>query len=247
MPRPSGFVIYRGPSLLDGAPIVCIATVKSRNAKTGNMVQTWIMRADMSPVEASRNGSDESICGSCSHRGIPTFAKKGAAKDRSCYVTLHYAPLNIWKTWRRGRYPVATGHAAIASVGKGRKVRLGAYGDMSAVPSYIVDSLLSDASGHTAYSHQSGNPASSYDPAHYMVSADSEAAARAAWAMGARTFRVVAELSDAVKDKEIPCPSLRGLHCVACGLCDGAGKHPNAKSIVIPVHGAGAKYFEARA
>lgn len=245
--RPSGYVIYQGPSLLDGAPIVVIATIKSRNEKTGNMVQTWIMRADMPPMTASRGGDDISICGSCPHRGIATGADKGVAAKRTCYVDISRAPTNIWRTWQRGRYPIATGHAAIAAIGKGRKVRLGAYGDMSAAPSYIADSLLSEAAGHTAYSHQSGNAGSSYDPSRYMVSADSEAAARAAWQSGARTFRVVTDVNEAIAGREIACPSLRGVHCIDCGLCDGAGRHPGAKSIVIPVHGAGAVNFAAAA
>lgn len=42
-------ILYRGPSLLDGQPIVAIAIVKSDNAKTGNMVQTYILREDIDP------------------------------------------------------------------------------------------------------------------------------------------------------------------------------------------------------
>jgi hypothetical protein len=250
--RPSGYVIYEGPSLLDGAPIVCVATLKSRNGKTGNMLQTWILRADVSPMAASRDGSDASICGSCIHRGKATHAAKGIAKERSCYVDISRAPTAVWNTYRKGRYPRAAGHIAIAAIGKGRKVRIGAYGDGSAVPSYVVDSLLSEAAGHTAYSHQSGNPSSSYDPARYMVSADTAEAAQAAWSTGARTFRVVTDLSEAIAGKEIPCPSLKGIHCIDCGLCNGNPKittrNPSArvaKSIVIPVHGAGAANFVA--
>lgn len=36
-------IIYRGPSLIDGQPIVAIAIAKSRNTKTGDMVQTYIL------------------------------------------------------------------------------------------------------------------------------------------------------------------------------------------------------------
>lgn len=53
----TGMIIYRGPSLLDGAPIVAIATGldgKHRNSKTGNMVQTWIMRDDIAPISRLR-------------------------------------------------------------------------------------------------------------------------------------------------------------------------------------------------
>ena len=67
--RPNGFVIYEGPSLIDGAPIVVIATGlvrKSRNPKTGWMIQTWIMRADIAPNIALRKRLDRSVCGDCS-------------------------------------------------------------------------------------------------------------------------------------------------------------------------------------
>jgi len=37
-PKLNGVVLYEGPSMLDGEPIVVIATLKSSNIKTGNMV-----------------------------------------------------------------------------------------------------------------------------------------------------------------------------------------------------------------
>ena len=242
---PSGVVIYEGPSLIDGSPIVCIATLHSSNGKTGDMIQTWIMRADIDPLAASRSGADRAICGDCGSRGTATNKKRGVARNRKCYVLLQNAPVGIWKCYRRGGYPVAAGHASIAAVARGRKVRVGAYGDGAAMPSYIVESLLSECAGHTAYSHQSGNAASSFDRAIYMVSADTRAEAEAAWQAGRRTFRVVRDLSEMVVGKEAPCPSLVGRHCIDCLLCGGtSGTHAGAKSIVIPAHGAGAKYFE---
>ena len=72
---PTGFVVYQGPSLLDGAPIVAIATVSSRNVKTGPMVSLWIMRSDVDPVAALHTGDDVSICGLCPHRPSPRVAK----------------------------------------------------------------------------------------------------------------------------------------------------------------------------
>jgi len=65
-----GVILYEGASAIDGAPIVAIAnriTNASNNIKTGAMVQTFIIRSDMSPMEALRNGSDVSICGTCAN------------------------------------------------------------------------------------------------------------------------------------------------------------------------------------
>ena len=84
---PTNFVFYRGPSMLDGAPIVAIATIaRTSNVKTGAMVQTWIMRADTNPIDAARHGLDSSICGTCVHRGQHDDNGNRIASTRSCYV-----------------------------------------------------------------------------------------------------------------------------------------------------------------
>jgi len=238
-------VIYRGPSLIDGAPIIVVAVWSARNRKTGLMLQTYILRADMHPFAANRTGADFSICGRCSHRGKPTKRKSGLAEKRTCYVNMGQGVLIVWKAFKRGYYPVATGHAAIAAIGRGRMVRLGTYGDPAAVPSYIWDSLLSEAEGHTAYSHQAGVETAGYDHMRFMRSADSLAEAQAAWRAGERTFRIVREVGEIVRGSEILCPASeeagKRTTCGKCGLCGGAAVR--AKSIAIPVHGAGAKWF----
>ena len=61
-------IIYKGQSLLDGKPVVAIATYSDRNTKTGKVLQTYIIRSDISPLEASKSGADFSICGDCKFR-----------------------------------------------------------------------------------------------------------------------------------------------------------------------------------
>ena len=59
---PTGFTLYAGPSRLDpGVPIICVATMSSNNAKTGDMVQTWIMLAYTTPTDAVRTGADHDL------------------------------------------------------------------------------------------------------------------------------------------------------------------------------------------
>lgn len=53
-PKAKNSIIYSGPSMLDGQPIIVVAIVTSGNVKTGNMLQTHIIRADQSPMHASR-------------------------------------------------------------------------------------------------------------------------------------------------------------------------------------------------
>ena len=79
--RPSnGVILYEGPSVIDGAPIVAIATglkSPSSNDKTGTMVQVWILRADVAPHEAQKTGADESICGNCPMRPLMVKMARG--------------------------------------------------------------------------------------------------------------------------------------------------------------------------
>ena len=236
-------IIYAGPSLLDGSPIVVIAQSKTTNRKTGDMVQTYILRADMDPVTANRTGADVSICGNCPLRGEAHGGDKGQAKNRGCYVTLIHGPASVYRTFAAGKYPTAAGHKAIAAIGAGRMVRIGTYGDGAAVPSYIWDSLCSEAEGWTAYTHQNEWVGAAADPARYMVSVQSAADAGTAWEAGARTFRVIASVADMVKGKEVLCPASeeagKRTTCDRCKLCSGASIA--AKSIAIVAHGASTK------
>ena len=86
MAKLNGFILYEGASVLDGAPIVVIATMRTDNPKTGAMVQTWIIRSDIDPMAASKEGLDSSVCGNC-----PLRHSLGGA----CYVTIFQAPLAI--------------------------------------------------------------------------------------------------------------------------------------------------------
>ena len=244
--RPTGYVIYQGPSLLDGSPIAVVAVTKSRNRKTANMLQTYIIRADVDPITANRTGLDYAICGHCPHRGkVDANKTDGLAVGRSCYVNIGQGPLGVYKTLCRNKYPRVQGHAAIAAIGKGRMVRIGTYGDGAAVPGYIWDSLCSEAEGHTAYSHQRHINSADFDARRFMVSADTLDAAQDAWNAGARTFRIVREAGELVAGREILCPASeeagKRTTCDRCGLCAGASIA--AKSIAIVVHGSGAGNF----
>ena len=76
----NGVVLYRGPSLLNGRPVVCVAVGLSRpsaNGKTGDFIQTFILADDgENPVDALKSGGDGSVCGDCPHRPRDANAKK---------------------------------------------------------------------------------------------------------------------------------------------------------------------------
>jgi len=233
--KPNGAVIYRGPSVLDGQPIVVIAiglNMSSKNRKTGNMIQTYILREDIAPLEAIKTGADVSICWDCSLRG------DGTGKNRKCYVNVGQGPTVVWKTYKAGGYPIAND---LTRIGCNRLVRIGTYGDPAAVPYYVWAELVQESVGHTGYTHQwrSRSDLQKF----CMASAENEHQAAAAQSEGWRTFRV-AMPKDLPQSKhvlkEAVCPASKEagklLTCDKCLACDGTMSLRRG-SIVIQAHG----------
>jgi len=226
-------IIYKGPSLLDGEPIVVIATDSDRNTKTGRVLQTYILREDISPLEASKTGADFSICGDCKLRGKPTTdPKRKQAEERDCYVNLGQGPTIVWKSYKRGVYPDATRKADRMSLGHRRIVRVGTYGDPGAAPAEVWEDLLASADDYLAYTHQLG-----WRPDIAMQSVDNYAQAWSQWRLGNRTYRIVADIGQLDTAHEVLCPASkeagRRVQCNSCKLCAG---YKQAKSVAIVQH-----------
>jgi hypothetical protein len=233
--------LWEGPSLIDGSPIVMIGTgyVKgSSNTKTGAMIQTWILRSDMPPVQAVKEGKDDAICGQCPLRG------DGTGKERGCYVNVYWAPGRVYETYRRGGYP-RLGEDQVALPHAEKVVRLGAYGDPGAVPSDLLRTIVSAAKSWTGYTHQ-------WQTAELqglcMASVESEDQAKEAIERGYRTFRTIREVAGVSRRRErreILCPASEeaGFRttCEHCTLCNGSHGDDRRASIAIVVHGAGKK------
>jgi hypothetical protein len=227
MKKPAGIILYKGASALDQSrEIVVIATLSSKNRKTANMVQVWILSADTHPVRLSADKLDDLICGNCHHR---------QSLGGACYVNIGQAPAAVFKAYQRGLYPVydASKHDALF---KGRKIRLGAYGDPAAMPFEIAQHFVSLADGHTGYTHQQHH--AGFDKRFLslcMVSADTPKQAAAAHAIGAKTFRIAVDITEKF-DNEMQCLSdSDGTSCDDCGICKGSSAPVN---IVIAVHGS---------
>jgi hypothetical protein len=234
MKKPTGYVIYQGPSLIDGSPIVAIALMGSSNRKTGNMVQTYILRTDMRPMAAVQSGADVAICGSCKHR---------PANGGACYVVVAQGPTVVFKTNEAGKYPTAA-PTDVAAMVAGRMVRLGTYGDPAAVPAQVWEELTAQAAGRTGYTHQWDNPALSTEQraritALCMASADNAAEATQARASGLRYFRIRLA-TEALGPREFVCPASdegnKRKLCDTCGACNGTTKSTGASPVII-VHG----------
>lgn len=241
MSKPNGVVLYEGPSVLTGEPIVCILTGLNRpsqNPKTGPMLQTWILRADKPPTEAVQDGSDVAICGDCPLRG--------GFSERKCYVNVPQGPQAVWKAWKRGAYPLLVQNLADyfsdrMDAVRGKAVRFGSYGDPAAVPEVIWHHLSVLSDRHTGYTHQWRHE--NFDPRILelcMASVETQADIEELQQRypGARYFRV--RLPGEEKGaREVQCPASeeggKRTTCYRCGLCNGGQK---GRSISIEAHGA---------
>jgi hypothetical protein len=244
-----GFVFYRGPSMIDGKPIVAIASgyeSGGANSKTGHMVQIYIMRGDMNPLKAVQTGEDVSICGSCKHRGqivADPVTGERSNTGRSCYVTLFRGPRVVYDAFQRGVYSDVTPAQARKLLAR-RRVRLGAYGDPGAVPMAVWELALDRVADLNGYTHLWREfPTMS---AFSMASCDTEEERAEAKALGFRTFRVRGKTEPVLKG-EGRCPASKemgkAVQCTQCMLCGGA--KTNAKAdITIIAHGVGSGHFE---
>lgn len=181
----AGVILYEGPSMLDGKPIVVIATgleqrKASRNGKTGAMIQTFIMRSDIAPHKAVKTGDDISVCGNCKRK--PLVAKELGVKP--CYVTVWQSPRSVYQAYRRGIYAREWSSATFEGLG----VRLGSYGDPAACPFHIWSDTLAGTAFHTGYTHQWERFPEMAE--YVMASVDTIEEQLHASFLGFRTFRV---------------------------------------------------------
>jgi hypothetical protein len=236
-PQFAGVILYEGPSAIDGAPIVAIATrivTKSNNDKTGAMVQTIIMRRDVNPIQAIKDGRDVSICGDCPQR--PSNGGK-------CYVDVAKSIFSVYGAFTRNRYArpnVDYDPSILPQLFTGKAFRLGTYGDPAAIPFQIWRAATLNASKITGYSHQWRNPSFAAFKLLCMASCDNAQDYVDAVAMGWRTFRTKAQGANNIDAKEISCPASKEAgqrtSCDKCGLCAGTTtKSP--RNIVIELHG----------
>ena len=221
--KPNGFIIHEGSK--NGEKYAVIATLKTSNRKTGNMIQLWIILSDHSPVDGVKSGLDAlTICTGCKF-----------ASGNGCYVNVGQAPLQIWKSYKANKYPKLDPFL-YDNVFNGRKVRFGAYGNPSLIPLSIIKMITEVCDGWTGYFHDwqqmSKQKAQAYGQ-YFMASTETNDSVRRAKEKNLRFFHVSPEQP---KDT-IECLSdSRGLSCDLCQLCKG--NRIGAKSIWINPHGS---------
>lgn len=244
----TGAIFYRGPSLLTGDPIVGVLIGLDRgsqNAKTGPMAQAYVLRSDVSPMDAKRRNLDDAICGDCQLRGRDGL-------DSGCYVTVWHAPRIVFEglvDYLEPSWP------ELQALVEGRSLRIAAYGDPAAVPFEIWRMLLVTASGWTAYSH-AWKSCDQRLKLIAMASVDTVDEAHTAWRLGWRTFRIrrrqdallapsyaaglhppFVNQDDPVAEFMCPASDEGGYRttCEACQLCRGTCSP--ARSVAIYPHG----------
>lgn len=231
-PSVKGFIAFEGLSRLDKKPIVGIVTLETANVKTGNMAQLWILRSDIEPHKAVKTGADQSICGGCVHRHYTGGA---------CYVTVHQAPLAVYRAYKKGNYPVLNNKEQ-AELLAGKGLRFGAYGDPAMLPLQTIKDLHSMARFTTGYTHQWKNKRLRDTLQYVQASVDNldEYNLVKAINKNAKSFRVVKHQTE-LQANEIECLSdSKGLTCAECRLCDGT-----KQDIAIMIHGNKANRFTA--
>lgn len=225
----NGFVIYEGPSMFDGKPIVVVVTgtrTPTSNPKTGLMLQTWIVRSDVHPTEALHNGDDVSVCLNCSAR-----PKKGV--KRLCYVPI-MGVNSVWQEYKMGNYGTMPNYSL------GLSARIGSYGDPSAVPIAVWKELMTNVPFATGYTRQWKNPKFQDFKKFCQASCYNLAEYNEAIALGWKAF-VVRGLGDPVPMGAIQCPAVADpyiVNCANCKMCNG-----NTTNISVEVHGNGKKYL----
>jgi hypothetical protein len=235
---PNGVIIYQGPSVIDGKPIVVIANSlkTNKNRKIGDMIQTWILRTDIHPNDALKTGDDYSICGDCLHRGAYSEKTK-TVTDRTCYVNLYkQGVFSIFNAFKRGSYP--TCEFKHMQLFKDRHVRIGSYGDPAAVPLYVWETITQNCKDYTGYTHAWRTCDKAYSK-YCMASVETVDAYRLANDMGYRTFRLILDPNEARDANEKPCPAQISdkIHCDKCAFCDGSYSYEK-KNVTVVFHGA---------
>lgn len=243
-------VIYSGPSMLDGAPIVVLASTGSKNIKTGTLVQTFIMRADMSPSKASAKSLDVTVCGNCVRRH---------SLGGDCYVLIPFAPRSVWQAWKNAGSPGTNWTEEnqilrLQSDALASGLRLGSYGDPAAVPFTVWRDLIDALTPRVVvgYTHQWGMPAmfsvvansadrgqENWLKANVMASCDSVAESDLARVQGWRTFTATPSGTlPPIGSIQCPATTVAAKTCEQCGACDGAKRGTSKASVYLIEHGA---------
>jgi hypothetical protein len=233
-------ILWGGASLFKPSEQILVVGValapkgNGANGKTGDVIQCWIIPRDRDPTEeCCDHRGPSSICGDCALR-----------RPRTCYVNPGMARA-IWVSCQEGGIDVFPSWPALEQLLEGRVVRLGAYGDPAAVPTFVWKSLVEMADGHLGYT-QAWRLERAQDLQPYcMASVHSREERAEARSRGWRTFRIRLP-SEELDTGEVKCAGSeeggREQQCITCLRCAGtSGRH--RQDVAIFPHGSGKQSF----
>lgn len=237
-----GYVLYQGPSRINGDQIVCIASGflnASSNEKTGPMIQTNILLAEEPPYKALVTGRDVAMCGGCGLR--PQSRDADRFYDKTCYVNVTYdGQAAIWRAWQRGSYPNLKDY----EVFRHRRVRFGSYGDPAAVPLNFWSNIAQVAKGWTGYTHQWRSARLRDVTAYCMASCETDEDEALALSYGLSPYRIVQADQPPLDPTAQRCVFLDdATQCYDCLACNGQG----GSTIYTIAHGTRGKYIDTGA
>jgi hypothetical protein len=226
--RQNSYIAWEGNSLIDGSPIVLILTgfvFPSFNKKTGSeMIQSWILQQEFVPTHAAKEGLEVGICGSCPMR---------MSEIGSCYVNL-LGVNRVYRKYQSGGYSKLSNNEIEVLRRYRYPIRLGSYGDPTAIPLKVWEPIILASGKYTGYTHNWRRTNSLWKQ-YLMASVHSIPEAQEAQNLGWRTFRIIAP-DTPLSDNEILCRHTEDdrVQCSTCLLCDGKSSKPN---IADKVHG----------
>lgn len=213
------YMIVESP--VNNEPVLLALTAGSANEKTGDMAQLYILHPDDKPLEISKQGKDDRICGAC-----PLRHSLGGA----CYVVLFMGPNKVYNAWvRTGRRDDDT--LDFLELAADKKIRFGAYGDPAHIPAWLATEIMAAAKGWTAYTHAWRNPVVAATwKGKAMASCDTATQLRVAeqngWAGFVVTPGKLAKVTTCLNES-------KGTQCIDCMKCNGT-----RGSVSILPHGA---------
>ena len=204
---------------------IYIALHNSNNPKIGTAKQISFIPRNMFTDSGFNKASDAAVCpSSC------VFRDSGA-----CYVILGLAVNAIVKSIKSGKYAKGLNFKLL----RDSFLRVGAYGDCTAVEFEVIESIVKKAGkGFANYTHAWRECDSRFNNI-AMASVESIDDAKAAQSLGYRTFRVMLPGDNQLMDGEILCPNeyKKSITCARCNLCDGIYSGKRKPNVAIHAHG----------
>lgn len=244
---PLGAVWYQGPSLYDGKQVRVVVNQLSGSSNSKTEMANVSVLPMGKPSQALREGNDASVCGDCKLRGTACYVNLGTMGFDSTAGAID-----------RGRYATEAEEALQLLKDGTAPVRFGAYGNMSAVPFEVTESILEVVAdrGWTMYVSDWRSCDQRFRKL-AMASCHTVNEAIEAHNMGWRFFLAVPDkslpkASEQLENRKIkwsPCPNSQdpNIKCAACKLCDGAADDDDARaSIINKVHGTSATQHHYR-